>query len=259
MVPNAGAADALADERPGAERRPESTGAVIGIGAALAVILAAVLAILALQERPLDGAAWLAERLDVPEERSSSLEYAEALRLVDGQTVVILRDPTATPEPPADPAPKSKGPGGYGGHGGGGSAWGGDKVDWAALEVAADGGAPIEVAFTGYAEKKTKAMLLRLFSQVRFRGVEEIGGAGGELPVAIGRLDWHGYEASYVHARQFEKVAGDPAFHDTVRVNLTTGDRALVLFARWPRGAAGSPDWLEEFLADYAPRDSDDA
>lgn len=250
-----------------APRRPESTGAVIGIGVALLVIVAAVLAVVGLQPRPLDGPAWLAERLVLPEPATATLAHAETLRFLDGQTVVVLRDPDAPTEVAADPVPKSKGRGGSGGsrggHGGGGD-WGGgggdeDKVDWAALAVAEDGGPAVEVAFTGYPQKRTKAMLTRLFSEVRFRDAGEVGSGGGELPVSIGHLNWHGYEASYVHARHFEKVAGEPAFHDTVRVNLTTGEAALVLFARWPRGRAGSPEWAEEFLADYAPLAVDEA
>lgn len=247
---------------PSAPRRPESTGAVIGIGAALGVIALAVLAVVSVRPRPLDGPAWLAERLARTGAPDSTLEHAETLRLLDGQTWVLLRDPAAPAEPAADPVPKSMGPGGFGGHGGGagGGGWagggagdgGGPKVDWSTLEVAAAGGPPVEVAFSGTSKAATKKLLTQLFAQVRFRDIGEIGG-GGDLPVAIGELDWHGYEASYVHTRHFEKVAGEPAFHDTVRVNLTTGERGLVLFARWPRGVAGSPAWVEEFLRSYAP------
>lgn len=239
--------------------RSESTGAVFGIGIGLAVILLAVLSVLGMQPRALEGSTWLATRLVLPPDVPGSLEYAETLQFVNGQTVVVLRDPSSPDEPEADPKPKS--PGFRFGDSRKKSMgdWGEPKVDWSGLADGVAGGEPVEVAFAGYTAKGSKKALEGLFSGARYKAVEEVGNSGGEMPVAMGYLQWHGYEANYVHARQFEKVSGEPAFHDTVRVNLTVGARALVLFARWPRGQIGDVDAVESILASYAPREPDDA
>ena len=239
--------------------RRESIAAVFGIGVGLVVILLAVLSVLGLKPGTREGSAWLATQLVLPPDAPGSLEYAETLQFINGQTVVVLRDPSSPDEPEADPKPKppsfsfgdrrKKSMG----------DWGGPKVDWSALPDDVAGGAPVEVAFAGYTAKRSKKALEGLFSGARYKSLEEIGGSGGEMPVAMGYLDWHGYEANYVHARQFEKVSDEPAFHDTVRVNLTVGPEALVLFARWPRGQVGDVGEVESILASYAPREPDDA
>ena len=54
--------------------------------------------------------------------------------------------------------------------------------------------------------------------------------------------------------RNFEKVDGAPTFHETARVNLTLGDRALVLYVRWPRGRPGARAHVERVLAAFRPR-----
>jgi len=259
-------------------RAPESLGAVLGLGLGLAVILAAVLATFAPTPPPPEGSAWLAEHFDPRGAPPFGLQVAPSLRFPDGQVVVRLLDPAAPLEATAEPVPPSpQGPGSFGGgerggpsgggrdgprgapggggFGGGGSFSGpGPRTDWSAVAVSESGAAPVEVAFTSYPRSRTKAIVEGLFGSLRFRGIGEIGGQGGEMPIDSGHLDWFGYEASYVHLRHFEKVAGEPRFHDTLRVNLTLGERATVLHARWARGQAGSLEPVEALLANYAPR-----
>ena len=256
---------------------PESIGAVLGLGLGLAVILAAAVATFAPAPAPPEGTAWLAERFDPRGAPPFDLAPAPSMRFPDGQVVVRLVDPRAPVEEPAEPIPMGPGSfagggdrdgpsmgsrdgpgggrGGGGGFGGGGMFPGpGPRTDWSAVAVSESGAAPVEVAFAHYPAGRTKATVTQLFGSLRFRGIGEIGGQGGEMPIDSGHLDWFGYEAAYVHLRHFEKVAGEPRFHDTVRVNLTLDERATILHVRWARGQAGSLEPVKALLATYAPR-----
>ncbi|MEM7308808.1 MAG: hypothetical protein AAF682_19150 [Planctomycetota bacterium] len=66
------------------------------------------------------------------------------------------------------------------------------------------------------------------------------------VEVDRGDVTWRGWRANFVRERAFEEGGG---WRDATRVNLSQGERYLVLFALWEPESAGSEGTLEELLA----------
>ena len=92
-------------------------------------------------------------------------------------------------------------------------------------------------------------MLEGQFGALRFQDFKHISWDGAQVPVDSGEFLWAGYEAKYIRVRDFYRVEEKPTFTDTVRVNLTLGRDARVLYLRWPRGMPGDVESAEAFLA----------
>ena len=91
------------------------------------------------------------------------------------------------------------------------------------------------------------------FGSLRFKDFKRLDEAGERVPVDNGKLDWGGYEATFIRVRDFHRVHEEPTFTDTVRVNLTLGSRCCVLYLRWPRMLPGNSAGAEAFLAALQP------
>ena len=76
----------------------------------------------------------------------------------------------------------------------------------------------------------------------------EFGVDGGRATLDWGRLPWGEYSVLYVYERELEWGG---TFRDVIRVNLSLGDQAAMLMARWPRGTPASKERLIELLAGF--------
>ena len=222
-------------------------GGVLIAGVGILVVLIAGLSFLLPIVRSLDGEAWLRERFEVGGELPFGFVVKRAMRLADGQEVILLADPGGPPPDivsatPASPPPAE-----------------GPKVewtDWTKVAVGEATQAPAELAFSRYSVESSKSVLTRHFSHVRFRDIHELKGEDGEFPMDSDHLRWGEYEAAYALVRNFEKVDGVPTFHDTARVNLTLDRQATVLYVRWPSGHPGSREHVERVLEVFGPREA---
>jgi len=118
---------------------------------------------------------------------------------------------------------------------------------------------PVEVAYIWYPPKLAESVLEKQFSAVRFRDLKHLPKHGGDVPMDSGHLSWGRYDAGYVRHRHFRLVDEEPTFHDSLRINLTLGRQACVLYMRWPQGTPGHVAAAEELLAAYAPPPSDES
>jgi hypothetical protein len=93
----------------------------------------------------------------------------------------------------------------------------------------------------------------KLFRGLNYKGIESLNFMGEALPMDGGRIPWGPYEVPWVHLRHFERVDGEPTFHDTLRVDLTSGPRALILHLAFPPRARARHEDLEPFVAAWLP------
>lgn len=93
----------------------------------------------------------------------------------------------------------------------------------------------------------------RLFLGLSYKEIEMVSAKGESLPLNGGRIPWGPYEVPWVHLRHFEMVDGKPTFHDTLRVDLSSGPKTLVLHLAYPPRARASESALKPFLAAWTP------
>jgi hypothetical protein len=115
------------------------------------------------------------------------------------------------------------------------------------------GRGPVEVHFLEYRSRPAAAALFRSGP------IEQDGGASARLKewekdpsfawrtiVKRGELAWGAWSTKLVLERSFEKGGG---WHEEARVDLSTEERGLVLFARWPAETPADEGELKELLA----------
>lgn len=236
----------------------QSSATVLAVAVGLAAIAGAAVSLFRPGVTELDGPTLLAERFDVRAEPPFGLAVGEALRMANGEVHVVLAGPgsdaedpplpeldvapDAAPDPAGDPAPAPPaGPPGP------------PRTDWSKVPVGPEGSPPVEAAFVWYPRGTGEAVLRRQFAETRFRDVEHLFGEQEDMAVEMGEIEWGPYWASYVRTRHFRKVEGRPTFHETVRVNLSRGRSACVLYVRWGRGLPGSVEGAKAVLAAYGP------
>lgn len=244
------------------DARPVTIPTLLGIALGLLVVASAAAMLLRPKEGELGaefGRAALEERFDWGE-LPAGFEVRGARRLPGGLLSVTLAAPgdlPAEPEPlPFDgqvaPKPSKSGFGRSDK-----SKWDPrNRTAWAELSLREAGQAPVEVTLLlAERRKRAEALLDSQFGQTRFKDIAHLGGEGEAVPVDSGRLDWHGYEATWIQLRHYQLTDDRvPTSHDTVRVNLTTGEEARVLYLRWPRTHPGGLEPARAWLKALTPR-----
>jgi len=234
-------------ERADPER--ESLGGIVGMGLGLMMILSVGVMALFPTARDTDAASLLSATFGVMGDLPYGLEPVRAVSFATGEQLVLLRDPARSSE--EDNAPRwlpSKS----------GATWQirfGKEIskietfDWSTIPVAKEGQPPVEVALALFPAKTAKKIVQAQFNGIHFEDVTQLPMAGKTVPVDAGHLDWGPFEAPYIQLRHYGRDATGPEFWDTLRVNLTSGSQARVLYMRWPRGQAGHKDRAIELLA----------
>jgi hypothetical protein len=220
---------------------------------------------------PLEQAgAELAERFAMAQVTPLGLELSSAHQLGRHELYVTFRGASDEPEQELDPLPfegkvaSDKGSRGRRGRRKDGTER--PKTEWEKLALRDKGPDPVEASFLFVEDKKkAEALLDSQFGRVKFKDFEDIPADGEVLPIDSGHLDWGDYEADWVHLRHYEKTDGKksgrkkankvPTSHDTLRVNLTTGPEARVLYLRWARAVPGDVAAAETWLAAFQPRE----
>jgi len=266
----------------------ESVLGVIGVGLGILLLGGVIAGLVALRARPatLDGAALLRERFAAVEALPFELQLVGAERGFDRREVVrfeahTTREGEAVVPPPtapleadkADSAPSES-----------------DQIDWDRLPKI-EGGTPERAALAWSAIERAEDVMRDEFTALRFDSVGGFGGGGpgggpgggqsgsprggtgggggggpgGGKPSGppkppppklqdSGTLSWSGFAAPYVRLREFELHEGAPRFHETVRVNLTVGERCCVLYVRWAAGHVGDKDQALAVLSSFTPK-----
>ena len=191
-------------------------------------------------------------------------EVRSARRLGKGRYYVTLAPPGG---PPADPPPlpfegevaEGGGKEGWGGRGGARGGGPRKRTEWEKV-VVGEPAPPAEASLLVIENDKERGdrVLEEQFAEVRFKDIERVRADGEAVAIDSGTLDWGPFEADWVQHRHFEKAGGVPTFHDTLRVNLSLGRNARVLYLRWPRGAPGGVAAAEELLAGLRPVQPED-
>jgi hypothetical protein len=212
-----------ADATPG----PSALG-VIGIAFGLMLIAALAAFLIFKRAKPIDGAAALAQRFGV-RSLPFGLEVTRGDQLSSGEQMIVLENPAAPPEPAASERAADA-----------------PKLDWTKLELGTPGAPPQSVVVLLSDAPFSRERDAELFGRVEFRDVKSLDDMGGVLPIAAGKVGWCGYDASFVHERNYEKSG---TFRDALRVNLSVQGKTAILTAKWPRGAQASKQTLEQLLA----------
>lgn len=223
---------------------------VLGVGLGLLVLLGLVFGVMPRMAKDLDAAAVeaaLVERFEL--EEGLFLEGAQGKQLSKTDQVFTLYS-TEDPEP--DPLPfdgkvakKNRG-----------KKWDPDnKTEWGKVQLEEGEADPHEVTLYVSSNQKHAARILDgQFSEVRFKDLKRLSSEGEALPVNSGHIEWDGYRANWVHLRHYQLVDEVPTSHDTIRVNLTTGREARVLYVRWPRTFEAHLAPVELWLSRLLPK-----
>jgi len=186
--------------------------------------------------------------------------------LADGRSLALFGDPGDLP--PADEMGSEtsfggpKGMGGGGGDdwrmrrfGGGGSMSGkfNPNSPWLRLPGGEPGHKPWQWALVHYPKSSAEATLAKEFGALQFQDLSQIPETGGSTPMDTGYIAWNGYKLPFVRIRYFRKQGSETSFHDVVRINMTRGTDAIVLYARWHPGQLGNIETLEPILAALEP------
>jgi hypothetical protein len=232
-----------------ADPERESLGGIVAMGLGLMMILGVGVMALFPTARDTDAASLLSATFGVMGGLPYGLEPVRAVSFATGEHFVLLRDPARPSEEENAPRwlPSKSGAGWQ-------IRFGKEKLkvetfDWSTIPVAEEGQPPVEVALALFPTKTAKKIVQAQFHGIHFEDVTRLPMAGKTVPVDAGHLDWGPFEAPYIHLRHYGRDATGPGFWDTLRVNLTSGSQARVLYLRWPRGQAGHKDRANELLA----------
>lgn len=223
---------------PNASNRATISGVgVLGIALGLLLLGGLIGVLVGLRGKEIDGAAELERRLGVralPFELVVTRAHESAL----GETVVVLGGLASEPAPPlADSGPKAAPDSA--------PRAASDRIDWKAIDLGAQGAAPIEATFlffTGTSHEKVHA----IFQSMPFRDVSKLEDEGGMVVVETGKLDWRGFDAIWTHQRHYARPG---TFTDAIRVDVSLPNAPALLTLRWPRGKRASKPVLDVVLA----------
>ena len=184
--------------------------------------------------------------------RSSSLPFdyepSSAVVLTDGRRVVGFARPsddagaelTELDEPETEIATESA------------------DVDWSSLPEGEPGTPPGRVFYVHHPLSSGKAALRSAFVREEKERDGRRGGAsiqdGTTLKLDGGRLAWGEFGADFLYERRFGRAEGEPAFRDSVLVNLSRSDACWIAHFEWPCGMPGSTERVEEFIAALPPK-----
>jgi hypothetical protein len=226
--------------------------AVLGLALGLLVVLTIYVAPLVGGARKIDGAAYLAAHFE-PAELPFGFAVTRAVALRDGRRVVVAGDPSAPPEVGVDvsdlapegasdeePAPLARGDS--------------DREVWARLKEGEPGRPPRAIALVHYPLGRAGDVLRRQFGELQYKDLTHVDEDGEAVPVDSGYLTWGAYQANYVRLRHFAKDDGRPTFHDTLRVNLTVGERCWIAYLRWDPFLPGAKHAAEQLLRGLGAR-----
>jgi hypothetical protein len=227
----------------------ESLGGIVGMGLGLMMILSVGITALFPAARDTDATSLMVASFGVEGALPYGLEPTRAVSFATGEQLVLLRDPDRPSEEGDAPRwlPSKSGAG-----------WQirftqakvkVETFDWSTVPVDTEGQPPIEAALAIFPAKTGKKVLQGQFHGLQFEDITRLPMAGKAVPVDAGHLPWGPFEAPYIQLRHYGRDASGPGFWDTLRVNLTVGSKARILYLRWPRGQAGSKDSAVELLA----------
>ncbi|HIF41112.1 MAG TPA: hypothetical protein EYQ74_08435 [Planctomycetes bacterium] len=227
----------------------ESLGGIIVMGLGLMMILSVGVMALFPTARDTDAASLLSASFGIDGGLPFGLEPVRAVSFATGEQLVLFRDPDRSSEEANAPRwlPSKSGAGWQ-------IRFTKAKVkkqvfDWSTIPVAEEGQPPAEAALALFSSKTAKKVVQAQFNGIHFEDVTQLPLAGKTVPVDAGHLDWGQFDAPYIHLRHYGRDATGPGFWDTLRVNLTSGSQARILYLRWPRGQAGHKDHALELLA----------
>lgn len=216
----------------------ERPGCVIGIALGIMVIgsLIALLCLPRTEKR--DGALLLRQWLGV-EALPANFEVRYGQKFIGGEEVVQLANAAATAEAPL-PAPKPPQ------NTVGDASKPMERVDWGRVAMGAADRPPLTLLFVHYPAERSKGELGRLFSDKLMVGkLDEISPGGGRMVLELGTLNLGDASPAYVFERVFE--AGG-TFKDIVRVDLSSAEKGLIVYAEWSRSEPFSKTRLESLL-----------
>ena len=93
----------------------------------------------------------------------------------------------------------------------------------------------------------------RNFRDLGYKTIEQVEFKGETVPMNAGRVPWGLFEVPWVHMRHFERVDDKPTFHDTIRVDLSSGPQAMILYLTFPPRARGVEKALDPFITAWEP------
>lgn len=227
----------------------ESLGGILGMGLGLMMILGVGITALFPTARDTDANSLMVASFGMEGALPYGLEPTRAVSFATGEQLVLLRNPDRSSEEGNAPRwlPSKSGAG-----------WQiqftqakvkVETFNWSTIPVDAEGQPPIEVALALFPAKTGKKVVQSQFHGLQFEDITRLPMAGKTVPVDAGHLSWGPFEAPYIQLRHYGRDATGPGFWDTLRVNLTVGSKARILYLRWPRGQAGSKDSAVEVLA----------
>ena len=181
-----------------------------------------------------DGAALLESAFGV-RTLGEGYEVVEAREVPLGARVVVVEDRRAAPEAPAPVAPDSD------------SSKDAPKVEWKKIPITPSTAKPRRLVFVFPKDAEQGVRQAEeMIKSVGWSDVDDLGDKGGRVTVAKERIAWRGFDADWVHHREYEP---GPAFRDTIQVNLSLARQPCLLTATWPRGESASRAQLEALLA----------
>lgn len=215
---------------------PGNTGAatIVLVALGLMALAAAGAFLFVSRGAAVDGAALLESSFGV-RTVGDGYEVVEAREVPLGARVVVVEDRRAAPEAPAPVAADSD------------SSKDGPKVEWKKLPIPPSTARARRLVFVFPKDAEQGVRQAEeMIKSVGWSDVDDLGDKGGRVTVAKERIAWHGFDADWVHHREYEP---GPAFHDVIQVNLSLARQPCLLTATWPRGESASRAQLEALLA----------
>lgn len=222
---------------------PGNSGAFVIVLVALGLMaLAGIVAFLFFAGgRSFDGLQLMQERLGV-RDVGEGFAVAEARAVPLGSRIVVWKDRRLADEvePPVAPASEPAAAGSQA-----------PKFDWKAVVIppATTGPRTLYFVFPPDLERGRTAIDETL-GGIGWTDLDDLGRDGGRVLVAREKSAWRGYDASWVHVREFQRGGG---FRDSMQVDLSLPQSPCLLTATWTRGEAASRASLEALLARLTP------
>jgi hypothetical protein len=210
----------------------ESNAVVFLTGLGLATMAALVAYLASLGGEVEDGATLLAESFTV-ETWPFDLHITGAATLPLGERVLRLQREGESSQPLPDPAADDV------------------PIVWTALPVGPPDQFPREAALVWFPENMAAAALQTAFGDLPSTPPEELEDQGGSVVVRSERVPWGKLETPLVHERRY---GPGRVFHDSVRVNISTGANTCILYVTWDAGLPGSVALALQVLESIRPR-----